>query len=288
VLLIGLIVLHPHTGHAGVLFAGLTIPEMRDARAKLIHDARAVLDKADTEKRGLTPEEVASQTKMLSDARDLGAQLRNAEELEVEERGIIPESQREERRRESPELQQRRAEFRKFTTSPQMPVDIGDTISIEVGGKTYNGRSYNLVPELRAQNTLSLGAGGAVIAPDTSMYGRIVEAIKWFGGVEAAGAEVLTTDTGADMPIATDNDTSNSGVIVAEEGSQASGTSVTMGSVTLHAYLFSSKVVKVSWQLLQDASFDIENYMGRKLGMRLGRALNTYCTTGTGVNQPQG
>ncbi len=277
----------------------MNIKDLRERRQKLIADARAVLDKADAEKRNLTPEEVVSQTAMLADAKTLGAQLRNAEDLEIEERGTIPESQREEPRRgaERVAYEARRKSLHTLLTRSgdripaEMDGDLSNIQAVRDAGNLFPAQkdSFILLPsEQRSNNTLSLGAGGAAIAPDTSMYGRIIEALKFFGGMEAVGSEVMTTETGADLPMATDDDTANVGAIVAEEGSHAGGTSPTMGVKTLHAYLYSSLIVKVSWQLLQDISFDIESYLGRKLGMRLGRIFNTHCTTGTGVNQPWG
>ena len=245
---------------------------LREQRNKLVADMRSVIDRADAEKRGLTSDENTKLAAMRTDLNNLRDSILNIEELDAEERAAVPESQRPEQRTQ--EADPRRSELRKFLMAdPRV---------------SQSRASFELMPEQRAQSTLSLAAGGAVVAPDTSMYGRIVEALKWFGGMEAVGSEVYTTDTGADMPIATDNDTSNVGAIVAEEGSQSGGSNVAMGQVVLHSYLYSSKVVKVSWQLLQDASFDIESYLGRKLGMRLARIQNTHFTTGTGVNQPQG
>src|SRR5690606_10489141 len=70
----------------------------------------------------------------------------------------------------------------------------------------------------RNQNTLSGAAGGFLVRPDTSLYTRLVEALKWFGGVRNMGATVLTTGTGTELPIPADNDTDNEGEIVSEEG----------------------------------------------------------------------
>lgn len=256
----------------------MDLKALRESREKLIHDARAILDKADSEKRGLSPDEVESQKKMLADARALKDTIAAAEEQEQEEREIrasLPESQRRTNEREERdpknETEQRNAAVRRFLRFEE----------------TTEDRSL-VGTQLRAQNTLAGAAGAFSIAPDTSMYGKVIEALKFYGGIEAAGASVFTTGTGADLPIATDDDTSNTGSIVAEEGSHASGTDVTMGQRVLHAYLYSTKIIKVSWQLLQDASFDFEGYIGRKFGTRLGRIQNTHFTTGTGVGQPQG
>ncbi len=55
----------------------------------------------------------------------------------------------------------------------------------------------------------------------------------------------------------------------------------------LNGYLYSSKVVKVSWQLLRDASTNVEGYVGGLLGERLARIQNTHFTsTGTGSGMP--
>lgn len=269
----------------------MDVKELRGQREKLVADMRAVIDKADSEKRGLNADENATLARMRADAINLKDTITHLEELDAEERAIVPESQRQETRKVDPAIEQRRAEFRTFMTAKtptDVPAEVRSKLELVSLPNGQSGYAYTILPEQRSQNTLSLGAGGAVVAPDVSMYGRIVEALKWYSGMEQAGAEVMTTDTGADLPIATDNDTSNTGAIVSEEGSQASGTSVTMGQVVLHAYLYSSKVVKVSWQLLQDASFDIDAYLGRKFGIRLGRIQNTHFTTGTGTNQPQG
>src|SRR5262245_28699433 len=75
----------------------MDLKALREQRAKLIADARAIIDKAETQKRGLSPEEVESQRKMLDDEKALVQQIRNAEELEQEEaalRSSLPESQR--------------------------------------------------------------------------------------------------------------------------------------------------------------------------------------------------
>lgn len=264
----------------------MNLKALRERRAKLIADARAVLDKADAESRGLSPEEVASQTAMLADARSTALTIRNAEEIEVEERGLIPESQREtpKAKKSDPDPEQSTAysgALRSYIRNGFGMMTPEETLALRSGYVRFEG-------EDRAQSTISGATGGFAVAPDTSMYGKVVEALKFFGGMRSAGCTTLTTTTGADLPITTDDDTANTGVIVGEEGSQAGASNVALGQRILHAYLYSSKIVKVSWQLLSDSSFDIESYLGRKLGLRLGRIQNTHFTIGTGNAQPQG
>ena len=206
---------------------------------------------------------------MLADARTLGDELRNLEDLEKEENlTTLPETQR-----TVPKTDEARAKAKDADTALR-------TFLLE-------GRDTRPA-EQRTMNTLGGSVGGYAIAPDTSFYGRVIEAQKFFGGVEAFGATILNTSTGAELPIATDDDTSNTGAIVAEEGSHTGGTDVTMGQRVLRAYLYSSKIIKFSLQLAQDSSFDVEGYLGRKIGTRIGRIKNTHFTTGTGANQPEG
>jgi hypothetical protein len=58
--------------------------------------------------------------------------------------------------------------------------------------------------------------------------------------------------------------------------------------VSLNTFKFSSKVVAVPFELLQDSSVDIEAFINRRLRMRLGRILNTRFTVGSGAGQPNG
>jgi HK97 family phage major capsid protein len=58
--------------------------------------------------------------------------------------------------------------------------------------------------------------------------------------------------------------------------------------VSLGAYTFSSKAVKLSWQLLEDNVVDLESYVGELLAERIGRVLADYSATGTGSSQPEG
>lgn len=128
------------------------------------------------------------------------------------------------------------------------------------------------------------GAGGYTVPP--GFWARVTETMLAFGNV-AGVANVITTATGQDLPWMTNDDTANEGAILAEN--TAIGTQdVTFGTKTLGAYLYTSKLVRVSVQLLQDSSLDIEAFLARKFATRLARIHNRHQTTGTGAGQPQG
>jgi len=129
------------------------------------------------------------------------------------------------------------------------------------------------------------GSGGGYFVP-VGFVDEVEEAMKWYGDMLQAGT-IMETATGQPLPYPTDNDTTNSGELVGE-GVQVTTQDVSIGNVVFGAYKFSTKMIKVSLELLQDSAFDLESYVKEKFGVRLGRSLNTYFTTGTGTGQPTG
>ena len=89
------------------------------------------------------------------------------------------------------------------------------------------------------------------------------------------------------MPYPKVNDTSVVGAILSE-GSAETVSDMTFAAINLGAYTYSSKIVKVSYQLLQDAAFNLDEFLVNTLGERIARGQNAHFTTGTGSSQPQG
>ncbi len=138
--------------------------------------------------------------------------------------------------------------------------------------------------EERAQG-VGTGSAGGYTVPE-GFWNRVSETMLAFGNV-AAVANVITTGSGNDLPWLTNDDTGNKGAILAEN-TQISEQDVTFGLRNLGAYLYTSKLIRVSYQLLQDSEIDIEGFLARKMAMRLARIHNEHQTTGTNVGQPQG
>lgn len=146
------------------------------------------------------------------------------------------------------------------------------------------------ITQLRAQGE-GTGSQGGYMVPE-GFRNKLVERMKAFGGV-ANDAETITTETGQDLPWPTIDDTSNVGEIVAEGGTFSSGADLVFGSAALGAYKYmagggSSLPLRVSVELLQDAAFDVEGLISRKLGERIARIQATHIASGTGVSQPLG
>jgi HK97 family phage major capsid protein len=133
-------------------------------------------------------------------------------------------------------------------------------------------------------STTTTTEGGYTVATDVAT--SVLDALKAFGGMRAV-AEVIRTAGGNPMSFPTSNGTAEVGEIVAENQT-ASDADVSFGTLGLPVYKYSSKVVTVPFELLQDSSVDIEGFVRNRLATRLGRITNAHFTVGTGTAQPNG
>ncbi|MCP2265567.1 phage major capsid protein [Promicromonospora thailandica] len=138
--------------------------------------------------------------------------------------------------------------------------------------------------EARAGAAGTPSAGGYTVPP--GFLARMVETVKAYGGVLSL-AEVLNTATGNDLQWPSNDDTGNVGAIVGEN-TQVTEQDTTFGNVELGAYMYTSKIIRLSLQLLQDSAFDLDAFVARKFGERIGRAGAAHFAAGTGTNQPLG
>jgi HK97 family phage major capsid protein len=127
-------------------------------------------------------------------------------------------------------------------------------------------------------------AGGYTVPP--AFRQKIVERMTYVAAMRQL-AEVITTDTGANLPWPTVDDTANEGAILAEN-TQVTEQDVTFGQASLDAYMYTSKLVRLSLQLLNDNAFGLETWLANTLGARIGRIQNRHFTVGTGTAQPDG
>ena len=137
------------------------------------------------------------------------------------------------------------------------------------------------------QNAQSIGTtteGGHTTFP--GFIATLERALLAFGAMRSVST-ILRTATGSALDYPTVDDTSNTGALLSENV-QDSEQDVTFGNLTLDAYQYTSKIVRVSKQLMQDSAFNMGEVVGSLLGERLGRIENTHATTGTGTSQPNG
>lgn len=144
--------------------------------------------------------------------------------------------------------------------------------------------------EYRAQAE-GTGAAGGFLVPQGFLT-KITERLKAFGGI-AGEAESIDTGSGNPLPWPTNDDTANTGEIVAENAAPAGGADLVFGQKTLGAYKYDSNGVgglplKVSFELAQDSAFNLEDFVQRKLSERIGRKQASDFAVGTGSGMPLG
>ncbi len=259
--------------------------ELRIKRAKLIADARAIYEAAPN---GImSAEDDAKWEVMMKEADQLKRSIDRDEALETQERELGNLNNRNNIGRDDPgELSAdelaARAAFEKKVYDKYLRQGLGAVNAMGEDWQATARRNFQ-----NAQGTGNDSAGGYLV-PDGYMA-TIEEARLAFGGMFNPGVcYQFTTGTGNELPMPTDNDTSNEGALLGENPTSQPEQDVAFAAVRLGAYTYTSKMIKVSNQLLQDSVFDLPSFLNRKLGMRLARIEHRHCTTGDGANKPQG
>jgi HK97 family phage major capsid protein len=257
----------------------MTTKEMRAARAKAVADARAVQN-AVPEGQDMTAEQSTQFDAFMADADRLKGKIDREERLSDIEAHL---GERVERRAGREGISTPEAEARIAAENDA----FGAYLRFGMNGLNDEQRAIaaaKFEQPKNAQSTSTATGGGYTVAE--GFYGSIVDAQLAFGGMVEA-SYVFDTTSGNSLPIPTDNDTANEGAIIGEN-TQVGTQDVTFGAVTLNAHTYSSKLVLVSNQLLQDSAFDLDSFLAKKMGTRLARITNRHFTVGSGASQPTG
>jgi HK97 family phage major capsid protein len=136
----------------------------------------------------------------------------------------------------------------------------------------------------RNQSSQLLSEGGALM--NDGLMLALERNLKWFGGGREV-AKIYRSEDATPKTFTYSDDTSNVGNFIGQNKT-VSNTSVVYQRKTLGAYEYVSAVYPVSLSLLQDAQVSVSDDVGEVLGIRLGRGLNPYYTSGTGASTPRG
>ena len=138
--------------------------------------------------------------------------------------------------------------------------------------------------ERRAQGEGTTTAGGYLVPQ--GYWKRISEVMKAYGGLLNI-SNVIHTSTGNPLPWPNNDDTANVGGILGEN-TQVTELDLSVGQRILNAWTYTSNLILVSLELLQDSAFDLDEWIPKKLGVRIGRAVANHLVNGTGTGQPTG
>lgn len=175
--------------------------------------------------------------------------------------------------------------FRKLGESARITPQIQEAMTacaVDADGVRF--RTLRRPVECRNMNG-QVGADGGFLLPTITMT-EIERAQLFYGSVRNVAA-VLQTENGNTIDWPTVDDTSNEGELVSEGGATSTA-NVTVARKRWNAYTLRSKVVKISFELVQDAPQNLEAVIMEIIGERLARGMNRYLTTGTGASQPYG
>ena len=255
--------------------------QKHDQRASLHTQMTAIVDGARRAKRNLTAEENTRFDRMDEDLVALTEDITRLEKHEAHGRtlnGLRPVALEDigggqQSRHNNVQKSPYAAAFDRYLRGGMVALDADDQTLMRSG--------------FDAQAALSpaTGAGGGYLIP-TGFEDKLEEARKWFGGIDQF-SDTITTDTGNPLPFPTENDTNNIGEIVGPN-TQVTQAYPGFNAVLMNAYKFSSKLVLVPMELLQDSAFNLDDYLARKLGIRIARIENNKFTVGTGLSEPTG
>lgn len=121
----------------------------------------------------------------------------------------------------------------------------------------------------------------------TSFANTMEVMMKWYGGMLEA-ADIMQDDIGGTLNYPSLDDTSTAGAVIGQ-GVATTVSDLTIGNIAFGEYTVDSKIIKIGEELLNDNRVGLlQTTLGDILPSRLGRAMNTLLTTGTGTGGPYG
>jgi len=262
--------------------------QLREQRANIWDQMQEIMDLATREGRDFSAEESQKYNRLETDLDAKGAEIERVEKHEA-----------------------RAAEFNRVDrsgvvapTSDKIVDDEGNTqadydLAFSLWAKFGQGELTNEQAGILRQGALdsdtaktiraaggvgTTTAGGYTVPP--AFRDALIERLRFYSAVRQE-ADYITTETGASLPWMTNDDTGNVGAILGENTAVTEQDFV-FGNASLDVYMYTSKLVRESLQLIQDSALDLNTFLPRKLGERIGRAQNAHYTTGTGTGQPLG
>lgn len=250
------------------------VDRLRERRANVWEEAKALADVAADENRNFSAEEQGKWDALNGEIDQLDVRIQSAlkteksakdtDNLYNEIRGGKPEP----RTPEAAQLKESNDELRAFLRGEK-------------------GRYFDVMPKgpinYRVLSKLSAGAGANTVP--TSFYERLVAHLIEVSAIMQAGATVLNTNSGESIQVP--KTTSHSTAAIVTEGAAISASDPAFGQITLGAYKYGT-LIQVSRELLDDTGVDLEGYLAMQAGRALGNAFGAHAVTGTGSSQPRG
>lgn len=253
------------------------ITRLKERRASVWEQTKALLDAAEGEKRELTAEEETTYQRLNTDLDAIDARAKDL--LDAEQRAKDADAA-------FAALLAKPADRNAGAGAEKAEVErVRGWLTGQSGTRSIDIRPDSPMPiDSRTLSKLSAGAGANTVP--ISFYNRLVQHMTENSGVLSTGPTVLRTATGEQMQIPKTTAHSASASIVAEAGTLAAN-DPTFGQVSLDAYKYGF-LLQVSHELANDTAVDLLGYLAMQAGRALGNGFGAHLVTGTGSSQPNG
>lgn len=241
--------------------------ELLQKRAALVTEQRRLLDKAENEDRNLTSEEKTAYDRMDADFDSLEERIELLKDQRERQRNLALAERGEIRERPDTETRAKDEAFLLYLRQGE--------IAMSPEQRKMVGVAHNEV-ELRDLSKGTDASGGFTVPED--FFNQLVNKLEEQSGVRRAGARVIRTAGGNDLPIP--KVTAHAAASWVSEAAALSAADDTFAQATLGAFK-AVKLVKVSLELLQDTGVDIVGYIANEIGRAVGRLAGDAYATGT-------
>lgn len=247
------------------------LKDLKQKRNQIASDMRTLHDSI-----GETREWTVEERKQWDDAhgqlKNLDNQIAREEELRSIEQRYVEDNQ--------DKLKEQSAESEKDDAPIEVRAAAAFDKFVRHGAAELNQEERQALIEMqkRAQAAGVNEKGGYTVPKE--FVAKIYEKMKAFGGV-ALICQLLETDKGNEIAWPTSDGTEDEGELVGEN-TAATEEDVEFGSESVGAKKISSKIIRVSNELLNDSGVDIERFLAGRIAKRIGRTEAKLLIKGTG------
>ncbi len=253
-----------------------TAVDLRQERSKLVDDNRALLVRAAENNRDLTEEENIEWDKRDADIDGLKVRIDRAEKQERLDDELRSTRQPDTAYTDAPAAD-KRSNKERYTDAFTDYILHGET--------RMKSENREVLYESRDQTVGTTTEGGFTV-PEEWEKQVVMDMAAW-GGMRQVST-VKKSATGVKWHIPTATDIANTGELVLEAGSVDTEADIVFAEIQLDAYKYSSKLIQVSRELLQDSAADVQGLIRDAFSRRLGTITNLHFTTGDGTGKPNG
>lgn len=259
----------------------MSVRELREKQQKLVADARECLDQISDADEARASELEARHDKAMAEYDRLESQIQRQQRVdEAEARMNAPDPRRPSNGGSVP------------GGEPEQPVTHAEAFDAYM-----RQDMFDLSPEYREalkrfrneerQQGTSSGSAGGYLVPE-GFQAELMVSLQATGPMLDPGVtREIVTSSGNEIMWPTMDDTSNEGTLLGEN-TQDSDVDIAFGQKSLSSFKYTSRIIRVSEELLQDSAFDVGGIVARAAGERIGRIVNRHLTTGSGSGQPTG